>query len=264
MNDKVADVCRPYLIADLPKHERPRERLLKRGSESLSDIELLGIVLRNGRPGQSTLDLARELLHRFDGSLVQLAAASPAELSQVKGIGPAKAAELKATFALAARLAESIEPERREISSPDTAADYFREIFRGKPQEELRCLYLDNRNRIIREELITVGLVDRSQAHPREVFRPAIQCNATRILLAHNHPSGDPTPSRADLDVTTKLVNTGNVVGIDVVDHVVVGARTEGRAQDWLSLRLAKLGPFAPGKKGQPSIQPPPRTSSPA
>ncbi len=252
----VKDAVSSYLIADLPKHERPRERLLKRGSQSLSDTELLGIILRNGRPGKSTLDLARDLLTLFSGSLVELSAASPDELSQVKGIGPAKAAELKATFALAARLAEHIEPEKQHVSSPESAADYFREIFRGKRQEELRCLYLDSKNRVIREQLVTRGLVDRSQAHAREVFRPAIQCSAARVLLAHNHPSGDPTPSKCDLEATRTIVESGKIIGIDVVDHVILGAKSEFRERDYLSLREAGLGPFAPKPKTSSSPAP--------
>ena len=217
------DAGRSYLIAHLPKHERPRERLLSRGSESLSEVELLAIILRSGPPGYSTLDLARDLLRHFDGSLAALARATPAELAKVKGVGPAKAAELKATFALAARLAEHIQPERRRVSSPEEAAGYFRNIFRGKMQEEIHCLLLDTKNYVIRDELITIGLLDRSQAHAREVFRPAIQHSAAKVLLAHNHPSGDPAASEDDIQLTKRLAEVGEIVGIDVLDHIIIG-----------------------------------------
>ena len=232
-----------YLIAELPLRERPRERLMKYGSESLSDTELLGIVLRSGRRGRSTLLVARDLMRQFGGSLVRLARATPEELQAVKGIGPAKAAELKATFALAARLAEHVEPARPLIGSPEQAADYLRETLRGKEQEELHGLFLDSKNVLIRSEVVTVGLLDRSQAHPREVFHRAIQCSAARIVLVHNHPSGDPTPSQADIRATMKLVRAGEVIGISVVDHVVLGSRSETRPRDFFSFREGNLMP---------------------
>ena len=127
------------------------------------------------------------------------------------------------------------------VNSPALAADYWRESFRGKPQEELHCLLLDTRSRVIREVLITIGLVDRSQAHAREVFRAAIQHNAAKVLIAHNHPSGDPTPSANDRKMTDELVQAGKVVGLEVVDHIVLGARTTDREKDYVSLREAGL-----------------------
>lgn len=234
---------RTYLIADLPTGERPRERLAKRGSESLSNVELLAIILRSGPPGRSTIDLARELLYDFDNNLGRLARATIPELCKIHGIGPAKAAELKATFALAQRLVEHVEPERLRVDSPEDAAAYFRELMRGKKQEELRCLLLDTRNHVIGDVTVTVGLLNQSQAHAREVFRAAIHESAAKIVLVHNHPSGDPTPSKADIELTKMLYEAGKVVGIQLVDHVIIGERTAHRAVDHVSLRrLGLLG----------------------
>jgi DNA repair protein RadC len=237
MNIAECDPGREYLIARLPQQERPRERLLNKGSEYLSDIELLAIVLRSGPAGMSTLDLARSLLQRFNGDLAELAAAPPVELAQVKGIGPAKAAELKATFALAARLSEHIRRERPRISSPESAADFFREKLRGRTQEELHALLLDAKNRVIRDVTVSVGLLDRSPAHAREVFREAIRHSCAKVLLVHNHPSGDPTPSKLDITCTKHLAAAGKTVGIEVIDHIIIGFRTAARPKDFVSMR---------------------------
>jgi DNA repair protein RadC len=230
-----------YLIASLPVHERPRERLLKYGSDRLRDVELLAIILKTGPHGKSTLDLARELLQHFDNSLLRLAQASPAELEQVHGIGSAKAAELKATFALTERLAQYRQPKKPKIITPEQAADYLREMFRGKQQEEIWVVLLDSKNQLIRPELITIGLLDQSQAHAREVFRSAIHHTAARIILAHNHPSGDPTPSQNDITSTRKLVQAGEVVGIPILDHIVIGLPSENNPCDYYSFREHEL-----------------------
>ncbi len=226
-----------YLIAELPEDLRPRERLFNDGAGALSDIELIGIILRTGSAGKSTLDLARLLLQHFQGDLAELAAATPTEFMRIKGIGAAKAAQLKATFTLASRMARKFVAARVAITSPAEAADYFREVFRGQKQESLRTLLLNTKNYIIREELITLGLLDRSQAHAREVFRSAIQHAAAKIILAHNHPSGDPSPSRHDIDCTRELVEAGSIIGIEIVDHIIVGSTIEEGRNDYFSFR---------------------------
>ncbi len=241
MNENSYNKSKQYLIAQLPEHERPRERLLQKGAEALSDIELIAIVLRTGPRGKSTLDLARDLILHFNSNLTSLAAASPAMLSQIKGIGKAKAAELKATFALASRLATHIQKETKKINSPDDAVNYLRELFRGKNQEELRVVLLTTKNTIIRNELVTVGLLDRSQAHAREVFRSAVQSSAAKIILAHNHPSGDPNPSEHDLECTKNLVAAGNIIGIEIIDHIILGTRCEERNKDYYSFKENKI-----------------------
>lgn len=228
---------RSYLIADLPLHERPRERLLARGAQSLSDAELLGIVLRNGTAGRSALDLARDLLAKFHHDLGELSGANAGQLAEVRGIGPAKAAELQAVFALAQRLARHVQAERLRFNAPEPAVEYLRGLFRGKKQEELHSLLLDTKNALIRDEEITRGLLDRSQSHPREVFRPALHYSAAKILLAHNHPSGDPTPSPQDRETTRRLVAAGELLGIAVVDHIVVGQRQPDGSPDYYSFK---------------------------
>ncbi len=225
-----------YLISELPKNERPRERLLSCGCDALSNIELLAIILRTGPKGKSTLDLAKELLSHFKGNLVELSTASPTTLSTIRGIGKAKSAELKATFALASRMARQISLEKQKISDPEGGADFFREYFRGKKQEELHVLLLNTKNIIIHEELITKGLLDRSPIHAREIFRTAIQHSAAKMILAHNHPSGDPTPSKQDISSTKKLVQAGRIIGIEVVDHIIIGLKTAERESDFFSL----------------------------
>lgn len=226
-----------FLIADLPSDERPRERLQALGPEALRHAELIAILLRTGRAGRSAIDLAQDLLTLFDHDLGRLAAADFREIARVKGIGPAKATELCAAFHLAHRLAAHMTPERPSLGSPDRAADYLRPILRGKQQEELHALLLDTKNRLIKDALITLGLLDRSQAHPREVFRPAIQHAAAKLILAHNHPSGDPTPSAADRQITDTLVDAGRLIGIEVADHIVIGHRSADRPQDYYSFR---------------------------
>ena len=234
------ETSKSYLISSLPSHERPRERLLESGPDVLKDVELLAIVLRTGPTGKSTLDLARELLQHFDNSLLLLAQASPAELEQVHGIGPAKAADLKATFALAERLAKYKQGDKPKITTPEQAAGHMREKFRQKRQEEIWVILLDARNQLIRSEMVTIGLLDRSQAHAREIFRPAIQYSAAKLILAHNHPSGDPTPSPNDISSTRDLIKTGEIIGIPVIDHVVVGLPQDGRC-DYYSFREHEL-----------------------
>ncbi len=232
---------RGYLIAELPQRERPRERLLHGGADVLSDTELLAIVLRTGARGRSVLDLARDLMAAFGGDIAALAAAPVADLQQIRGVGQAKAIEISAAFALAKRLSRSVARERPRLETPADVARLVRETLRGKKQEEFRVLLLDAKNYLVREECITVGLLDRSHVHAREVFRGAIRASCARVVLVHNHPSGDPTPSEKDIDCTRELVAAGKIVGIDVVDHVILGRRTPLRARDYVSFREVQL-----------------------
>lgn len=226
-----------YLIAEMPDHERPRERLLHHGPDALSDTELMAILLRTGGLGRSVLDVARELLISFEGKLARVASAAPSELQRIPGIGQAKAVELAAAFALARRLSSGIGAAHPRLESPGDVADLLREHFRGKQQEEFHVLLVDTKHTLIRDEQVTVGLLDRSQVHAREVFRRAIRESCSRIILSHNHPSGDPTPSAQDISCTKNLVSAGKIVGIEVLDHVIVGSRTDRRPRDFLSLR---------------------------
>lgn len=232
---------RGYLIAELPDHERPRERLARLGADSLSDGELLAIMLRSGRRGRSALELARDLMSEASGSLTALASRTPAELQSVAGVGPAKAAQIHAAFTLAHRLSRCLTAPAPSLESPAQVADLMRESLRGKQQEEFHALMLNTKHRLLRDECITVGLLDRSPVHAREVFRAAVRESCGRIILVHNHPSGDPTPSSQDISSTKNLVEAGKIVGIEILDHVIIGARTQTRQRDFLSFREENL-----------------------
>lgn len=210
-------------IREWPAHDRPRERLTAGPASALSTRELLAVLVGSGGSGRTALDLASEMLVRYGGSLRRLAAAEPGELSTAPGIGPARACTLVAAFELGRRA--SAEPARREgrIQGP---ADVFRRLgpaLRDRRQEEFWVLYLDTQNRVISERCVTVGLLNSSLVHPREVFAPAIARAAASVVLAHNHPSGDPDPSPEDLEVTWQLVESGRLLGIPVRDHIVIG-----------------------------------------
>ncbi len=230
-----------WLIADLPEHERPRERLQQRGADALGDAELLAILLRTGCRNRSAVDLARDLIAHCGGSLRTLADARLQELALVKGIGLAKAVEIQAAFALAGRLRRFRDADRPRLQSPGDVADFLREGFRGRTREEFHVLMLDPRHHLLRDECVTIGLADRSQVHAREVFRGAIRENACRVLLAHNHPSGDPSPSPQDIECTRGLVGAGKLVGIEVIDHIIIGHTSATRTVDWLSFKEANL-----------------------
>lgn len=229
------------LIAELPGHERPRERLLASGPEALSDTELLAILLRTGTRGRSALELARELLLNFGGGLNSLAAAGVGELRGLRGIGAAKAVEVVAAFTLARRLAAQPGRRRPRIEGPADVAALLREKLRLKAQEEFHVLLLDAKHHVLRDECVTVGLADRSQVHAREVFRPAIRESCTAVILAHNHPSGDPTPSPQDLECTKSLTAAGRVIGISVLDHVIIGRAGLAGDREFVSFREANL-----------------------
>ena len=211
-------------IKDWPAAERPREKLIARGAEHLTDAELLALIIRSGAAAgrMSAVDLARELLGHF-GSLRRLAAATISELCQQPGIGPAKAAEIQALFQIARRFADQrLQPGHTYRSSAD-AFLHFHERLCDYRREVFLALLLDSKNRLIREVRISEGSLNASIVHPREVFAPALKESAAAVLFVHNHPSGDPTPSREDLEITSRLKGAGDLLGIRVLDHIIIG-----------------------------------------
>ena len=215
----------PLTVRDLPAEERPRERLAASGAEALAAAELIACVLGRGIAGESVLTTAQRLLGRF-GSPRGIAGATLEELGQVRGIGPAKAAQLKAACELGRRAElDPRAPESGVVDSAEAAARLARRHLAGKRREHFILLLLDTRHRLIRAAEISVGTLDMSVVHPRETFREAITSGAAAILLAHNHPSGDPAPSPEDLELTRRLMEAGRLLGIPVLDHLIVGSR---------------------------------------
>ncbi len=208
-------------IRDWPVAERPREKLMHHGSGSLSDAELLAIILRSGVGGVTALDLAKEIIKKF-GSLSQLATRNPQDLRQFRGLGNAKAAALVAVFELSRRMAIPRQIERPCIHSPEDIARMYQPIMRDLRQEIFKVILLDSANHYLRDVDITVGTLNSSLVHPREVYRPAISEPAASIVLLHNHPSGNPDPSQEDIQVTAQLVDAGKIIGIPVHDHVII------------------------------------------
>jgi DNA repair protein RadC len=211
-----------FTVHDLPLSERPRERLSKLGSEALSSQEILALILGRGIKGESVIVTAQKLLSRF-GNLKNLASASIEELTQIKGIGPAKAAQIKATFELSKRLENSSsETTKITVKSPEDVVKTARNLLKGKKKEHFLVLCLDTRNHLIKTSTVSIGSLDCSIVHPREVFKDAISSSAASVIFIHNHPSGDPTPSEDDIKMTKRLIEAGEIIGIEVLDHIII------------------------------------------
>jgi DNA repair protein RadC len=213
-----------YPIKAWPESDRPREKLLNSGASVLTDTELLAIVLRNGNAstGQSAIDHARFLLNQFSG-LKGLDEASIAELTGIKGIGPAKAAEIKATLEIARRLGGSKWSAGEPLRSAEDVFRHFHEALAREKRELFYVVLLNNKNRKMREVKISEGSLTASLVHPREVYNPVIRDSAAAVIFVHNHPSGDPAPSPEDIEITRRLKEVGEVMGVRVLDHVVIG-----------------------------------------
>jgi DNA repair protein RadC len=212
----------PAPLAALPACDRPRERLWTLGAGALTTAELLAVVLGTGGGGLSVMDVATRILEPGDGSLRRLAARPPAELVRLAGIGPSKAARLLAAFELAARLAREARAALPRIREPEDVVRLFQPRLRDLPVEEFHLLALDSQSQVLRDVLVTRGLLNSSLVHPREVFRPAIAEAAAGIIVVHNHPSGDPTPSAEDRSVTRQLVAAGQLLDLPLYDHVIL------------------------------------------
>lgn len=234
-------MSRGLLIKELPYSERPRERLAAEGPEKLQNSEFIAILLRTGTRGVSALDIGREVIARF-GTLDNLSRATIADLRRIKGIGRDKAVTLVAAFNLARQMAKEIRQESPLLDTPERVADLLREENRAYEVENFQVILLNTRRRLIRVENISQGTLDTILVHPREVFKPAIAASAAAVVLTHNHPSGDPTPSEADIKVTRDLIRAGQLLKIDVLDHVILGRASQERPRDFVSLR--ELGYF--------------------
>jgi DNA repair protein RadC len=234
-------MSQPSRIHDMAVADRPRERLAERGPKSLNTAELIAILLRTGLQGASAVEIGHHLIRKF-GSLEGIARASLDQMVEVKGVGRDKAVTLKAAFELAIRLADEKRRESPVLDTPAALAALLRDELSIHDTERFLVLLLDTRRRLLRVEEIGRGLVDSVLVHAREVFRPAILANAHSVVLAHNHPGGDPTPSDADLRITRDLIRAGQLLKIEVVDHIIIGRRSGTREKDYCSLR--ELGQF--------------------
>lgn len=211
-----------FTLRDVPNDERPRERMLQFGAHALSNAELLAILIRTGTYSESAVRLAQSLLKNM-GGLRELADATVEQLTRVKGIGPAKAVQLLAGIELGKRLARTKLDDTVIIRSPHDVALLMTEQLRYLQKEHFVCLFLNTKNHVIAQETLSIGSLNASIVHPREIFRAAIKRSSASIICVHNHPSGDPTPSPEDIDVTLRLMEAGQLLGIEVLDHIIIG-----------------------------------------
>ncbi len=209
-------------IKDLPLEERPRERLIHNGPEHLAAAELIAIILRTGSANRTAINVAEELIATYK-DLRGLAKASVAEIASCYGIGPAKAVQLKAAFELGRRVLTSNPVLQPAIRNPQDIFDLLKASFQDLDREHFKVVHLNTKNQVLRIETTAIGILSSSPVHPREVFKEAVKMSSAGVVLAHNHPSGDPTPSNDDLLLTSRLKEAGEILGISVIDHVIFG-----------------------------------------
>lgn len=209
-------------VKEMPVDIRPRERMIALGPEALSNVELLAIILRTGSQKETSLQLATKILGTTKGLRV-LAEAGVEELSKFKGVGQAKAAQIKAAVELGRRVIQAAGQSRQQIKSPHDVARLLVDEMRFLDREHFRVICLNTKNYVLSIDEVSVGSLNSSIVHPRELFKKAIMRSAAGVILIHNHPSGDPAPSREDLDVTRRIVEAGRILGIEVLDHVIIG-----------------------------------------
>ncbi|MCT4632171.1 MAG: DNA repair protein RadC [Firmicutes bacterium] len=211
-----------FTIKEMPLSERPREKMIREGVDTLSNSELLGSILGTGTRKESAVILSQRILNQSEG-LVSLSQMSIEELKRINGIGEAKACQIKACFQLCHRLSSEKSFNKKSVKSPGDAAIYLESQLRFEKKEYFVILLLDTKNQVIAKEVISVGSLNSSIVHPREVFKVAIKRSAASIILAHNHPSGNTSPSQEDIKVTKRLIETGDIVGVKVLDHIIIG-----------------------------------------
>lgn len=212
---------------------RPREKMLAKGEEYLTEAELLAILLGSGTRKLSAIELAQHLLQKYEG-LRLFKTLTVQEMLEHEGIGLAKAARIRAAAELGRRLA-LMSNQQQQIKSPEDVKNYVMEDMRYYDREHFKCLYLNRKNQVISLETISIGGLANSLVHPREVFKPAVKRSAAAVILIHNHPSGDPTPSREDINITKRLIESGKLLGIEVLDHIIIG---DGR---YVSLKASNV-----------------------
>lgn len=213
-------------VKELPLDDRPREKLLLRGSQNLSDAELVAILLRTGKKGKSVLEISRELISN-EGNLAMLATKTADSLQKISGIGKDKAATLVAAFELSRRiLSQAKWFSNQKVTSPQEIADIFIPMLRDDTKERFIVVCLNSSNKIIKHETISIGSLNSSVVHPREIFKVAIDCSSASIILIHNHPSGNPEPSNEDIRITKKVVESGKILDIPVFDHLIIAGDT--------------------------------------
>lgn len=211
-----------YTIKSMPEDERPREKLIKYGVESLSNVELLAIILKTGYRQASALEVSRELISSHRSGINALVDISVEELSEIKGIGPSKASGIMAAVELGKRVLIS-EESRHKINSPTDVSNYLMKEMGDLKKEHFNIIMLDNKNQIIEIHNVSVGSLNSAIVHPREVFKNAVRRSSASIILAHNHPSGNTSPSKEDISITKRLLECGELMGIKVLDHIIVG-----------------------------------------
>lgn len=222
MTDKIKEAGLYHSrIKDWPESERPREKVERHGASSLTDSELLAILIRAGTGTITAVDLAKSLLVKYE-NLHELSSRSIGEFKRFKGIGSTKAVTLVAAFELGRRLAAETRPEKIRVNSPKSIAERYIPILESVKQEEFRVILLDTANNILGEQLVSKGSLNASIVHPREVFKKAITDSAAGLIILHNHPSGNPEPSEEDKKVTRNLVKAGSIIGIEIVDHIII------------------------------------------
>lgn len=215
-----------YTIKDLPKSERPREKLLAHGPDALSNAELLAIIIRTGTGAETAIEVSTRLLGMDNRGIRHLMDASINDLTKIKGIGECKAAQIIAAIELGKRIKRIGYYDKVRVTSPEVVAEVLMDEMSGLYKEHFRTVILDTKNQIICIENISIGTLNASIVHPRDVFKAAIKNNGNSVILVHNHPSGDTTPSAEDINITKRLVEGGNLMGIKILDHLIVGNGT--------------------------------------